>query len=651
MVMSYPMLDITRGDRVFNVDFIIVTRKVIEVPQPSDPREHVADEAFNEDMDDSLERVATTAISLDAYSSGGSRCQEIMRDTVAQTRSKRVSKIFNDPLLTGVNTPKSGEDSLKLNELIELCTKLQQRVLDLEITKTTQALVIDSLKRRVKKLEKRKRSRTHGLKRLYKFELSGRVQSSKDEGLGEEDASKQERIADIDANKDIYLVNVHNDEDMFGVNDLNGDEVIIESVDVAKQAKEVIDDITLAKALMEIKSAKPKADKVVIQEPKQSATITTAAGSRPKAKGLVIHEQEQTPTPIISLQQPSQNLPSSYKLKTKKKKKGLPEKNLNKLKKLQAEEQEELTDAEKAKLFMQFLEKGRKCFAAKRAKEKRNRPPTRAQQRSIIYKYLKNLERYKPVSLKSKSFDNIQEMFNKAMKRVNFVDYRTELVLKSSKKAKAEVREGSLKRVREELKQENAKKQKIEDDKESTELKQCFKIIPDDGDDVTVDANLFLLRIKILDDLKQRIEKVEKILNETKEKMLLIKGKEKMVIKRGKTSFEQIASVLRTKLVVESLKEAEAQVTEVSSKRAREELEQENAKKQKMEDDKEFIELKQCLEIIPGDGDDLQVEEEEEEERHAREKAQQIEEVNIAWDDIQAKIDDDYQLAQRLQAK
>nr|GEW15047.1 hypothetical protein [Tanacetum cinerariifolium] len=60
----------------------------------------------------------------------------------------------------------------------------------------------------------------------------------------------------------------------------------------------------------------------------------------------------------------------------------------------------------------------------------------------------------------------------------------------------------------------------------------------------------------------------------------------------------------RNKLVVESLKEAEAQVTEVSSKRAREELEQENAKKQKMEDDKEFIELKQCLEIIPGDGDD-----------------------------------------------
>ncbi|GKD53868.1 hypothetical protein Tco_1287255, partial [Tanacetum coccineum] len=48
----------------------------------------------------------------------------------------------------------------------------------------------------------------------------------------------------------------------------------------------------------------------------------------------------------------------------------------------------------------------------------------------------------------------------------------------------------------------------------------------------------------------------------------------------------------------------------------------------------------------------LQAEEEdEEEERLAREKAQQIEEVNIAWDDIQAKIKANYQLAQRLQAQ
>ncbi|GJT07565.1 hypothetical protein Tco_0842027 [Tanacetum coccineum] len=42
---------------------------------------------------------------------------------------------------------------------------------------------------------------------------------------------------------------------------------------------------------------------------------------------------------------------------------------------------------------------------------------------------------------------------------------------------------------------------------------------------------------------------------------------------------------------------------------------------------------------------------EKEEERHARKKTQQIEEANIAWDDVQAKIEADYQLAQRLQAQ
>nr|GEV04242.1 hypothetical protein [Tanacetum cinerariifolium] len=268
--------------------------KVNEVPQPSDPTS-VVDEAVNEEMDDSLERAIATATSLDSKQDrgGGPMCQEAMRDVVAYSRSERVSKISNDPLLAGVNTPQSGEDSLKLTELMELYTKLQQRVLDLETTKTTQAMEIESLKKRVKKLERRKKSRTHELKRIYKVGLSARVESSKDEGLGEEDASKQGRIANIDANQYIYLVNVHKDKDMFVVNDSDGDEVITEDaemlfdvaddlrgeevfvsqevpfkeVSVVDEANAIstgtsiaatIDDITLAKALMEIKSAKPK---------------------------------------------------------------------------------------------------------------------------------------------------------------------------------------------------------------------------------------------------------------------------------------------------------------------------------------------------------------------------------------------------------
>ncbi|GKA95301.1 hypothetical protein Tco_0817339 [Tanacetum coccineum] len=202
-------------------------KKDTQVPQSSVPSDNVADEAVYKELDDSLVRAATTASSLEAEqdsgniiktrskatpneagsqgttSGGGPRRQETIGDTIAQTRFENVSKLSNDPLLAKGNTLRSGEDSLKLNELMELCTNLQQRVLDLETTKTTQANEIVSLKRRVKKLEKNDRSRTHKLKRLYEVGLSARVESSRDEKDLGKDASKQRRrIHDIDADED-----------------------------------------------------------------------------------------------------------------------------------------------------------------------------------------------------------------------------------------------------------------------------------------------------------------------------------------------------------------------------------------------------------------------------------------------------------------
>ncbi|GJY28023.1 hypothetical protein Tco_0403790 [Tanacetum coccineum] len=403
-------------------------KKDTQVPQSSVPSDTVADEAIYKELDDSLVRAVTTTSSLEAEqdsgniiktrskatpneagsqgtSSGcGPRRQETMGDTIAQTRFENVSKLSNDPLLARDKTLQSGEDSLKLNELMELCTDLQQRVLDLETTKTTQANEIASLKRRVKKLKKKDRSRTHKLKRLYKVGLSARVESSRDE-------------------EDL----VNDDNEIFDVDALAGEEVFVaeKSGNVFEEVVVVIDaastipvsvatitnaEITLVQALAELKSAKPKANK-------------------DKGKGIMIEE------PVV-------------------------------------EQQEELTDEEKARLFIQFLKQRRKDFAAKRAEEKRNRPPTRAQQRNIMCTYLKNMEGWKPKSLKNKSFANIQELFEKVMKRVNtFVDYRTKLMEESSKKAKteleenlkkaeAEVMEGSSKRVGKELEQEIIKMQK-----------------------------------------------------------------------------------------------------------------------------------------------------------------------------------------------
>ncbi|GJX86979.1 hypothetical protein Tco_0337753 [Tanacetum coccineum] len=71
--------------------------------------------------------------------------------------------------------------------------------------------------------------------------------------------------------------------------------------------------------------------------------------------------------------------------------------------------------------------------------------------------YLKNMEGYKLKDLKLKEFDSIQKMFDRAFQSVNiFEDFRTELV------------EGNEKRAGTELIQENTKKQKVEDDKETT---------------------------------------------------------------------------------------------------------------------------------------------------------------------------------------
>ncbi|GKB75853.1 hypothetical protein Tco_0942748 [Tanacetum coccineum] len=129
-----------------------------------------------------------------------------------------------------------------------------------------------------------------------------------------------------------------------------------------------------------------------------------------------------------------------------------------------------MTVNEKATLFQQLLKKRRKQFAAKREEEKRNRPPTRAQQRSIMCTYMKNMVGWKPKDLKRKSFANIQELFDKAFKRVNtFVDFRTELV------------EGT------EMEESSKKSEKEDDDQEAAKIKELIKIILDE-EEVAVDA-------------------------------------------------------------------------------------------------------------------------------------------------------------------
>ncbi|GJZ82980.1 zinc finger BED domain-containing protein RICESLEEPER 2-like protein, partial [Tanacetum coccineum] len=87
------------------------------------PLTKVGDEAVHKELGDSLERAATTASSLEVEQDSGSgpRCQDtILGDVNAQTRFEITSKQSNDPPLSRGYTLGSGEDSMKLLELMEL---------------------------------------------------------------------------------------------------------------------------------------------------------------------------------------------------------------------------------------------------------------------------------------------------------------------------------------------------------------------------------------------------------------------------------------------------------------------------------------------------------------------------------------------------
>ncbi|GJS94281.1 hypothetical protein Tco_0801249 [Tanacetum coccineum] len=266
------------------------------------------------------------------------------------------------------------------------------------------------------------------MKRLFKIGRSAQVVSSEDEGLGDqEDASKQGRkIDDIDQDADFYF---EQSEKVV--------EEVVSTAEVSAAATITTEEITLAQALAELRSAKPK---VVVQEPVQSTT-TTAPSTIPKAKSITFRDPGEsttrpTLTPIPSnikdkgkakMIEPEKPLKMkeqirldeelAFKLQAeeeeqarlaREKAEKVEEANISwdnvqamieadrlLAERLQAREQEELIDEEKARLFVELLEKRKKHFAALRAQEKRNKPPTKAQKKSTMLTYLKNMAGYK----------------------------------------------------------------------------------------------------------------------------------------------------------------------------------------------------------------------------------------------------------------
>ncbi|GJT85291.1 retrovirus-related pol polyprotein from transposon TNT 1-94 [Tanacetum coccineum] len=157
-------------------------------------------------------------------------CQETMRDTIAQTRFENVSKHSNDSLLARGNTLQSDEDRLKLDELMALWSRSLKRNVVEEVVEVinTAKLIID--------------------------------------------AAQVSVVGDIVSTASAATT--------------------VSTATTTTATIKIVNDITMAQALEEMKSTKPKKKGVVIQELGESTTTISSQlssqQSQDKGKGILI---------------------------------------------------------------------------------------------------------------------------------------------------------------------------------------------------------------------------------------------------------------------------------------------------------------------------------------------------------------------------
>ncbi|GJY36693.1 hypothetical protein Tco_0422071 [Tanacetum coccineum] len=385
----------------------------------------VQDEAASTGVDVRLGGATTTVTGLEARQGSGNI-------------DKTPTMPHDSPLLR-VHTLGSDEDRMQHNELMDLVTKLSNRVVALETdltqTKKIYGALFTKLIKKVKTLEKTVKSSQARRKARI-------IVSDEEEDL--EDPSKQGRkIAEIDE-PDISLV--QHDVEVQGRHDHDMEPdfefTTPEEVYTAEKGVSTAEPVSTAGASLEQErlddiQARVEADEEFAQR-------------------------------------------------------------------LQSEEREMYTVAEKARLLVELINERKRYFAAQIAEERRNKPLTKAQQRTYMSQYIKNMRSHTLKQLKSYSVDEIKNLFETTMRRVHtFVPMESE-----SERVIPELAAGSSKRdAKEELVQESSKRQKIREssepaeepkDKEEEELSQerihqMIIIVPEQGMNVEALQTKYLI--------------------------------------------------------------------------------------------------------------------------------------------------------------
>nr|GEV09087.1 putative ribonuclease H-like domain-containing protein [Tanacetum cinerariifolium] len=454
------------------------------------------------DKGDRVEMAATTAASLDAEQesgtinrtqsmaipnepipqgtgSGGSpKYQDtILGDRPAQTRFERLSKQSYKPPLSRVNTLGSGEDNMQLMELMELCTQFSDKVLALENKKTSQDLEINHLKKRVKRLEKKRKSRTSQLKR----------RNDQDEGISfvQDDVKIQGRYGhDTEINTASTsitnaTINITTAETITTISaPITTAGVSVSTFEPSTPPPTITSvnedkDLIISQTLMKMRTIEEKVH--IEHDEKVSRNFEAQLQAKlEEEERLARQKEEEANIALIAKWYDVQAMMDADHVLAKR---------------LQAEEQGELTIEERSKLFLELMNERKKHFAILRAEEKRRKPPTKAQKRNPMCTYLKNMAGFTHIQLKNKGFKEFQKAFDNTMSWINlFVPMDSEVVKDKAK--------GSSKRARKELESHKSKKQKLdekveakEDNDQEAEMKMYMKIVFDDEvaiDDITL---------------------------------------------------------------------------------------------------------------------------------------------------------------------
>ncbi|GJZ36040.1 hypothetical protein Tco_0581857 [Tanacetum coccineum] len=333
-------------------------------------------------------------------------------------------------------------------DFLNTSIKIHRKVDALEKDKLAQATKILRLKKRVESLEKRRKSKSLVLRRLRKIGSATRVESS-------EGTNKTQRLDDdliFDTTADLGGEEVVMKPAETGVSaaldvEVSAAEPVVTTVSslvttdsvtitaakpVSAAAKELTyNDMTMAEALDELKTSKPK---VVTTIPILNSA-TTVTNTKPKAKGITIQEPSVTQKIAVSFISSSKGKAIMIKSKKPVKIKDLSAHDEQVAKdlhdKIQIDADQELAARmtlkehekyiveERARMLAEFIKNRKKQLVVERVEAIRSKPPTKSQLRNLMMTYLKNTGRFTHAQRKHRNFEEIQGLYNKKKELVD----------------------------------------------------------------------------------------------------------------------------------------------------------------------------------------------------------------------------------------